>query len=111
MGRGAAEGTAQIGAASVPGVGEEEDPALPAPREAGPGAELGEQDRMQYGVVLQDQLAQWRRAVPVGGEPELPLDRYGKKARRSLNRLIVNGMACSYHKGATMSRGRRKAAT
>jgi len=100
-----AEGTPQIGTPAVARVGEKEDPALKAPGQARPKPGFGMQDGTQDEVVLLDQLAHALLMVPIRAEIEMPLDRYGKKPRRSLNRLMACGMTLFYHTASRVPRG------
>jgi len=100
MGHPAAERTPQIGTLAVARVGEKEDPALTASGQARPKAGFDAQDGTQDEVVLPDQLAHTLLVVPVRAGIEMPLDRYGKKPRRSLNRLMDCGMtSCTTRRG------------
>ena len=107
----AAEGAAQILAATVAGMGEEADATFPAAGQAGPEAGTGAQERgedgAEHSVVLQRQFARDAAAVPAGLAFEVRLQGDGKKPSLSLNRLMDFGMPLSYPKGTRMSRGRR----
>ena len=74
MGLGESEGTAQILPAPVAGMGEEEDPSVPAADEVGPKLGQAPQGVAQDEVVRQDQVAHLASAVPVREEREPLLD-------------------------------------
>lgn len=87
----ATERTAEVLPASVAGMGQEEDPAVPAtdttPPEIGPAP----QRRPQHEVVRQDQVADLALAIPARSKRESLLDGYKRKPRVSdrMLRLIM----------------------
>ena len=101
----AAKGAAEIPTAPVPRVGEEEDPAVPAPLEARPQMGFGFQDGAQDEIILEDKPAHFALAVPAQPGLEVPLDFYDKKPRLSLTMLILFCMLSSYRLATTSSRG------
>jgi hypothetical protein len=70
----AAKGTAEIRTPSVARVGEEEDPAVPAAREASPEVGFGPQEGAQEDVALKDEPQHLALSVPVRAELEAALD-------------------------------------
>jgi len=54
MGFSAAEGTTQVVAFSIAGMGEKKDPAMPAPGQASSQKGLGSQNRSQQKIVSED---------------------------------------------------------
>ena len=90
-------------------MGEEEDPAVPAPGQArpkvGPDPEPGPQDE----VVRQDKIADVALAIPAGMEREILLNSYKGKPRVSLRMLMFICMLSSYQTATTVSQGRTRA--
>ena len=104
MRQAAAKGTAQVAPPGVPGVGQEEDPAVPATAQTAPQVALASQQRPQHDVVLQHQSAHCALAIPIRTELEMPLDLDYNKPRVSLIiRVFVTSL--SYPIDAPVSRG------
>ena len=97
----AAEGAAEVLPASVAGIGEEEDPAVPAPGETrpnmGPAPQRGPQDE----VIRQDQVAYLALAIPARGKSEAIPDRYQRKPSVSL-RMLTLCMLSSYRRSRNL---------
>ena len=71
MGLPAAKGATQVMAVGIARVGQEENPALPAPGQAGAQERLGVQQRPQQHIILQHQGRYRALAIPIG--PELKM--------------------------------------
>src|ERR1035437_2259586 len=71
MGLPATKGATQVLAAGIARVGQEENPAVPAPGQAGAQERLGVQHRPQQHIILQRQGRCRAPAIPVG--PELKM--------------------------------------
>jgi hypothetical protein len=83
----ATEGTAQIVASGIAGVGEKEKTTVPAPGQAGSQVRQGSQHRSQQPVILQYQGGYQAPAIPVGFELKMLCDPYCKKAKLALKVL------------------------
>ena len=66
--------TPQIPAPRVPGMGQEENPALAATAQTGPQMRVGTEDRAQLDVILPDQSADAAAAIPIRDALKLLLD-------------------------------------
>jgi hypothetical protein len=66
--------TAQIPAPGVPGIGQEENPALAATAQTASQMGVGMQDRPQQDVIRRDQSADAAAAIPIRDALKLPLD-------------------------------------
>jgi len=88
IGLAAAERAAQVLPASVPRVGDEKNPAVPAPAQARPHVRLPPEDGAHHKVVLQDQGAYLATAIPTAAKLESRVDSYSEKPRLSLTMLM-----------------------
>ena len=70
----APKGTAQIPAPGVPGMGQEENPALAATAQTGSQIGVGAEDRPQQDVIRPDQSADAAAAIPIRDALKLLLD-------------------------------------
>jgi hypothetical protein len=73
----AAKRTTQIAASGITGMGQKENPAIPATGQAWPQARFGPQNGPQDDIVLQHESAHLALAVPARAELEMLLDFYG----------------------------------
>jgi hypothetical protein len=73
----APKSTTQIAAPGITGMGQEEDPAVPAAGQASPQARFGPQNGPQDEIVLQHKSVYFALAVPDRAELEMLLDFYG----------------------------------
>jgi hypothetical protein len=110
----AAKGAAEVFASRIARVGDEEDPAVPAPDKTPPKMRLVPQHSAQDEVVDRDESAHPALAVPVRAVPlglgEAPLDLYKKWLRLSLTMLILYFvLLSSYQPATTSSRGGTRA--
>jgi hypothetical protein len=72
--RSASKRTPQVLAASVPGMGQEENPALPAAAQTGPQMGVEVEDRAQLDVILPHQSVDAAATVPIRAALKLLLD-------------------------------------
>jgi hypothetical protein len=100
----AAKGTAQILPTGVAGMGEKENPAMPAPLQAPSQKGLGPQNRPQEPIILQHQGGHRTAAIPVRPKLKMLLDPDCKKPKLSLKMLMKYWMSSSYRIGAKVSR-------
>jgi hypothetical protein len=102
------EGTTQVDAARVAGVGEESNAAVHAVRQAPSELGLGLDDRVQGDLILPDQGLGQVMLVPIRPKREKSLDSYDKKARFSV--MISNDLrtSSSYPIAAQVARGRAR---
>jgi len=100
----AAKGTAQVAPPGVAGVGQKEDPAMPATPQTAPQVALAAQQGPQHDVILQHQSAHFALAIPIRTEVEMPLDLDYDKPRVSLI-IQVFITSLSYPIDAPVSRG------
>ena len=108
IGLAAAERAAQVLPASISRVGDEKNPAVPAPAQARPHVRLPPEHGAHHEVVLQDQGAYLATAIPVAAKLKSRLDSYSEKPRVSLTMLmLLFCMSSSYRMARAMSRVRR----
>jgi hypothetical protein len=100
----AAKRTAQVTPPDVAGMGQEEDPAMPATPQTAPKVPLAPQQGPQHDVILQHQSAHFTPAIPIRTEVEMPLDLDYDKPRVSLI-IRVSITSLSYPIDAPVSRG------
>ncbi len=100
----AAKGTAQVAPPGVAGVGQKEDPAMPATPQTAPQVALAAQQGPHHDVILQHQSAHFALAIPIRTEVEMPLDLDYDKPRVSLI-IQVFITSLSYPIDAPVSRG------
>ncbi len=104
MGFPATEGAAQIPPPGIAGMSQKENPALPAPAQAGAQMRLGPQYRPQQHVILQYQGGYRAPAVPVRPELKMLRDPDCKRPKLSLRMLMLEDMSPSYRIGTPVSR-------
>jgi hypothetical protein len=84
----ATKGATQVFPTSIPRMGEEKDPAMPAATQAWSQEGLGSQNRAQEDIILQNQSANLIPSVPLRLELEEPRDPNCKKPKLSLKMLM-----------------------
>ena len=87
MGFPAAKGTAQVDSPGIAWMSEEENPAVPAPGQAGTRVRLGSHHRSQQPVILQHQGDYCVLPIPIGLELKMLLDPICKKPKLRLKML------------------------
>jgi hypothetical protein len=92
----AAKGTPQVFATGITRMGEEKDPAMPAPRQASSQPGLGSEHRSQQHVILQHQSGHPLRSIPLRRTREILRDLNCKKPRLSLKVLTYWKTPSSY---------------
>jgi len=101
----AAKGTPQVAPSSVTGMGQKENPAMPATAQTTPQMRLASQHAAQHDVILLHQSTGFAVAVPIRTEVEMRLDLDYEKPRVSLIILMLFVMSLSYPIAAPVSRG------
>ena len=102
----AAKRTTQITATRVAGVGQKENPAMPAPLQAPAQLRLCAQTAAHNRVVPQNKVANLSPAVPLRPELKMRLDLYCKKDRSRPTMPMALGMSSSYSIDTSVSSGR-----
>lgn len=86
--------TTQVAPPGIPGVSQEEDPAMPATPQTAPQVGLAAQQGPQHDVIPQHQSAHFALAIPIWTEVEMPLDLDYDKFRVSLIiRMFVTSLS------------------
>ncbi len=99
----ATEGTAQVVPTDIARVGQEENPAVPAPGQAGTQLRLGVQNRPQQHIIFLHQRGHRARAIPIRPKLKMLRDPNCKKPKLSLRMLTLNDMSSSYRIGTPVS--------
>lgn len=84
----ATKGTTQVFPTSIPRMGEEKDPTMPAAAQALSQEGFGSQNRSQEDIILQNQSANLIPSIPLRLELEEPRDPNCKKPKLSLRMLM-----------------------
>jgi hypothetical protein len=100
----AAKGTAQILPTGVAGMGEKENPAMPAPVQASSQNGLGPQNRPQEPIIFQHQGGYRTAAIPVRPKLKMLPDPDCKKPKLSLKMLMKYWTSSSYRIATKVSR-------
>jgi hypothetical protein len=105
MRRPAAKWTPQVPPPGVPGIGQKENPAMPATAQTAPQIRSAAQHGPQHDVILLHQTTGFALTVPIPADMELRLDLDNNKPKVSLIMLVLFDMSLSYPIGAPVSRG------
>jgi len=89
MGLFAAEGATQIFASAIARVGEEKNPAMPAPAQVGSQMRLGFKNRSQQLIILKHQTCYRALPIPAGIKLKTLRDPCCKKPKLSLKMLTI----------------------